>query len=85
MERWAMVQFRRGGTVEDSRIPQVDTGRMETGSRRADMNQMAAISAFEGMRPKPDFALLRDRYASGEISAAEFRSQVLGRWKKKSS
>lgn len=80
-----MGQFRRGDTAENSRIPRVDTDHMETGSRRADMNQMAAISAFEGLRPKPDFALLRDRYASGEISAAEFRSQVLGRWKKTSS
>lgn len=49
-------------------------------ARRDDVRQIAAISALEGLRPTPEYEELRSRYVSGELSAAEFKSEVLARW-----
>lgn len=48
--------------------------------RHEDVRQIAAISAFEGLLPTPDYEELRNRYASGELSAREFKAMVLARW-----
>lgn len=61
--------------------PQMPVGQMEVEVRARDMQQIAAISAFEGMRPTPDYEQLRSRYTSGEIGAQEFKRLVLERWK----
>ncbi|HEV7369736.1 antitoxin VbhA family protein [Arenibaculum sp.] len=57
-------------------------GRLEIAARREEVGQIAAISAFEGLRPTPEYEHLRDSYASGEISARTFKERVLGRWKR---
>lgn len=49
-------------------------------ARHEDMRQIAAISAFEGHLRTPDYEELRNRYVSGELSAAEFKAKVLARW-----
>lgn len=51
-------------------------------ARRHLVEQVAAISAFEGLTPSPAYKLLRDRYVSGEISAREFKRLVAQRWKR---
>lgn len=50
--------------------------------RREDMKQIAAISAFEGLIPSPEFEALGERYISGEISIKEFRKEIDSRWKR---
>jgi hypothetical protein len=49
--------------------------------RREIVKQVAAISAFEGMYPTPDYEALRGRYASGEISASEMKALILENWR----
>lgn len=56
-------------------------GGFDERTRREDMAQIAAISAFEGLTPSPAYQELRDRYASGEISIKEFRKEIDSRWK----
>lgn len=65
--------------VDAGRIP---VGRLELETRRRNVAQVAAISAFEGLTPTPDYERLRGRYVSGEISAREFKKLVLNRWKR---
>ena len=70
-----------------TKIPMVEAtgpadGSSQTDARRRDMEQIAAISAFEGMKPTPDYERIRSRYVSGEISAQEFKQLILDRWKR---
>lgn len=56
-------------------------GGFDDQTRRADMTQIAAISAFEELTPNPAYQELREQYASGEISIKEFRKEIDSRWK----
>ena len=62
--------------------PRPEIGRRDLDARHEDMRQIAAISAFEGLRPTPDYEKLRSSYVSGEFSASEFKTKVLARWKR---
>lgn len=69
-----------GFEVEDPHLPNV--GRGDLARRRAGMDQIKAISAFEGLHPKPAFAALQEQYVSGEISIQQLRKAVDARWKR---
>jgi len=69
-----------GLEVEDGRLP--DAGRGDLARRRADMDQIKAISAFEGLHPTPAFGALQEQYVSGEISIQQLRKAVDARWKR---
>lgn len=59
-----------------------EIGRRERARRRDDIDQINAISAFEGSYSTPEFSALQEKYVSGEMSLQQLQKAVIARWKR---
>ena len=80
MNEFAWLHQHHAGKLD--RMGKRKTTDEEIARRRHNCEQVAAISAFDGRRPSPEFLVLRERYIVGEITVKEFQKLVLARWKR---